>query len=53
MLGTYGAFRRCFKDDNVENGLATRVLIAEMPDNTIQLLEPYKKITAEEMSMAV
>ena len=46
MLGTYGAFRRCFKDDNVENGLATRVLLAEMPDNSFQPLVPYQKITA-------
>ena len=32
MLGTNGALRKCFKSDNIENGLSSRVLIAEMPD---------------------
>jgi hypothetical protein len=45
MLGTYGAFQRCFKESNVENGLATRVLIAEMPDSSFQPLVPYQKIS--------
>ena len=32
MLGTYGAMRKCFKADNIENGLSSRILVAEMPD---------------------
>ena len=30
MLGTYGAMRKCFKSDNIENGLSSRILVAEM-----------------------
>ena len=33
MLGTYGSLRKCFKGDNVENGLSSRMILAEMPDN--------------------
>lgn len=32
ILGTYGALYRCFKSDNVENGLSSRIIIAEMPE---------------------
>ena len=31
MLGTNGAMRKCFKSDNIENGLSSRILVAEMP----------------------
>ena len=34
MLGTYGAMSRCFKADNIENGLSSRVIVADMPDNS-------------------
>lgn len=34
MLGTYGAMRQCFKTDNIENGLSSRVIVADMPDNS-------------------
>ena len=33
ILGTYGAFKKCFGKDNVENGLSSRMMVAEMPDN--------------------
>lgn len=33
ILGTYGALKKCFKSDNIENGLSSRVMMAEMPDN--------------------
>jgi hypothetical protein len=33
ILGTYGALKKCFCTDNVENGLSSRMMIAEMPDN--------------------
>lgn len=47
LLGTFGGFRRFFGDENIENGLATRVLLAEMPDNSFMPLEPYLPITAK------
>ena len=31
ILGTYGALKKCFRNDNVENGLSSRIFIAEMP----------------------
>ena len=34
MLGTNGALRKCFKADNIENGLSSRILVAEMPDSS-------------------
>lgn len=33
MLGTYGSFRRCFEGESVETGLASKLIVAEMPDN--------------------
>lgn len=41
ILGTYGAFKRCFKRDNVENGLSSRIFIAEMPDATFAPMPLY------------
>ncbi len=41
MLGTYGAVRRCFKSDNIENGLSSRVLMAEMPDGAFAKLTKF------------
>lgn len=41
ILGTYGAFKRCFKRDNVENGLSSRIFIAEMPDSTFAPMPLY------------
>lgn len=32
-LGTYGALRKCFNESNVENGLSSRIMFAEMPDS--------------------
>ena len=34
LLGTNGALRKCFKSDNIENGLSSRILVAEMPDSS-------------------
>ena len=45
ILGTYGALRKCFGRDNVENGLSSRVIISEMPDNSFAPIEVYKEIT--------
>ncbi|WP_455080464.1 BT4734/BF3469 family protein [Prevotella melaninogenica] len=43
ILGTYGALRRCFKNDNVENGLSSRIFIAEMPDGAFAPMPVYGK----------
>lgn len=34
ILGTFGALRKCFRGDNIENGLSSRIMLAEMPDST-------------------
>lgn len=47
LLGTFGGFKRFFGDENIENGLATRVMLAEMPDNSFMPLEPYLPISAK------
>ena len=33
ILGTYGALGKCFKGENIENGLSSRVIVREMPDS--------------------
>ena len=48
MLGTNGAMRKCFKSDNVENGLSSRVLIAEMPDASFSKMPKFRKRSAED-----
>ena len=41
ILGTYGALRRCFKSDNIENGLSSRIILAEMPDTAFAPMPAY------------
>ncbi|MBP5338159.1 MAG: hypothetical protein J6Z14_02480 [Prevotella sp.] len=41
MLGTSGAVRKCFKTDNIENGLSSRILLAEMPDTAFAKMPRY------------
>ncbi len=48
MLGTYGAMRKCFKSDNIENGLSSRILVAEMPDSSFQKMPKFSKRSAED-----
>lgn len=48
MLGTNGALRKCFKSDNIENGLSSRILIAEMPDCSFSKMPKFKRRSAEE-----
>ena len=48
MLGTYGAMRKCFKQDNIENGLSSRVLVAEMPDSSFQKMPKFGRRSAED-----
>ena len=48
MLGTNGAMRKCFKSDNIENGLSSRVLVAEMPDASFSKMPKFRKRSAED-----
>ena len=48
MLGTYGAMRKCFKSDNIENGLSSRILVAEMPDSSFQKMPKFGKRSADD-----
>ena len=48
MLGTNGAMRKCFKSDNIENGLSSRILVAEMPDSSFQKMPKFSKRSAED-----
>ena len=48
ILGTYGAFNRCFNGDNVENGLGGRVLMSEMPDMRFSKIPKYQPLTPEQ-----
>jgi len=45
IFGTYGAFNRCFNRENVENGLAGRVLMSEMPDTRFCSIPKYTPMT--------
>jgi hypothetical protein len=47
-LGTYGALRKCFKQDNIENGLSSRILVAEMPDSSFAKMPKFKRRTIED-----
>ena len=46
MLGTNGAMRKCFKSDNIENGLSSRILVAEMPDSSFSKMPKFGKRSA-------
>ena len=48
MLGTYGAMRKCFKADNIENGLSSRVIVADMPDNSFAPMPHYRRRSPQE-----
>ena len=48
MLGTNGALRKCFKADNIENGLSSRVMLAEMPDSSFQKMPKFGKRSVED-----
>ena len=48
VLGTNGALRKCFKADNIENGLSSRVLVAEMPDASFSKMPKFGKRSAED-----
>ena len=48
MLGTDGAVRKCFKNDNIENGLSSRMLLAEMPDTAFAKMPKYRRRTTDD-----
>ena len=48
IFGTYGAFNKCFNHENVENGLAGRILMSEMPDLRFTKIPKYKPMTPEQ-----
>ncbi len=48
MLGTNGAMRKCFKQDNIENGLSSRILVAEMPDSAFSKMPRFGRRSAED-----
>ena len=48
VLGTNGAVRKCFKTDNIENGLSSRILVAEMPDASFSKMPKFKRRSAED-----
>ena len=48
MLGTNGAMRKCFKQDNIENGLSSRILVAEMPDSSFSKMPKFRHRSAED-----
>ena len=49
IFGTYGAFNKCFNQENVENGLAGRILMSEMPDTRFMSIPKYKPMTGEQV----
>ena len=48
MLGTNGAMHKCFKADNIENGLSSRILVAEMPDSSFSKMPKFARRSAED-----
>jgi hypothetical protein len=42
ILGTYGALGKCFKGENIENGLSSRVIVAEMPDSAFAPMPTFQ-----------
>lgn len=48
MLGTNGALSKCFKQDNIENGLSSRVLVAEMPDGSFSKMPKFGRRSADD-----
>lgn len=48
ILGTYRSLRKCFRADEVEDGLVGRIIFCEMPDNRYREMPHYRRISAEE-----
>lgn len=43
LLGTYGAVKKLFVNDNVENGLGGRILFSMMPSRNFEVMPTYKE----------
>ena len=48
MLGTNGAMRKCFKRENIENGLSSRIMVAEMPDGSFAKMPKFGRRSADD-----
>ena len=48
VLGTRGAVLKCFKNDNVENGMSGRVLFAKMPSRKYEHMPSYGQQAAKD-----
>ncbi len=48
LLGTNGALHKCFRSDNIENGLSSRILVAEMPDASFAKMPKFGKRSMED-----
>ena len=44
----YNSDRKCFKSDNIENGLSSRILVAEMPDSSFSKMPKFGRRSAED-----
>lgn len=56
VLGTQGAVNKCFKNDNIENGMGGRVLFSKMPSKKFEYMPTYqevKSINEEKINEAV
>lgn len=42
ILGTYGALGKCFKGENIENGLSSRIIVSEMPDSAFAPMPTFQ-----------
>jgi hypothetical protein len=42
ILGTCGALGKCFKGENIENGLSSRVIVSEMPDSAFAPMPTFQ-----------
>ncbi|MBP5338575.1 MAG: hypothetical protein J6Z14_04625 [Prevotella sp.] len=49
IMGTPGSVAKCFKNDNVENGLSSRVMMSEMPDNMFAKMPVFKELTETDL----
>lgn len=45
IMGTPGSVVKCFRGDNVENGLSGRVMMSEMPDNMFAKITVFKELS--------
>ena len=49
IMGTPRSVAKCFKDDNVENGLSSRVMMSEMPDNMFAKMPVFKELSEADL----